>query len=183
MSRECLVETCFVVAHPVFAVFSRYFDRQAVSGYYMFGSTVADQVTLSLESYFQAGGMMDILIWLMILTAFSKVTLTMFPLALGMEEILAPYYATESAVEVSSVVIKIGLTVLAVLVSIYVPSFSFLCALTGMVCTMTVSVIFPAAAHWKMFWNHIPWWEHALDAGFVVVGLFMAIVGTIATLD
>ena len=155
---------------------------QAVAGYYMFGSAVADQVTLSLEAAFHAGGVMDLLIWLMILTAFSKTTLTIFPLALGMEEIFAPYFTSERAIEFMSGTIKFVITFLALLVSLYVPSFSFLCALTGMICTMAVSVIFPAAAHWKIFYHQIAWWEHSSDAILVVLGLVMAVVGTVQTL-
>lgn len=124
---------------------------------------------------------MDILIWLMILTAFSKTTLTIFPLALGMEEIFAPYFTSERAVDLMSGSIKFTITILALLVSLYVPSFSFLCALTGMICTMAVSVVFPAAAHWKIFYHHLPWWEHVVDAIFVVLGIIMAVVGTIQT--
>lgn len=171
--EEMVTITFIIVMLVCFAV--------AVSGYYMFGTTVADQVTLSLEAGFQAGGLMDILIWLMILTAFSKTTLTIFPLALGMEEIFAPYFTSEKAVDFMAGIIKLVITALALLVSLYVPSFSFLCALTGMICTMTVSVIFPAAAHWKIFYNHITWWEHAANAVFVVLGLVMAVVGTVQT--
>lgn len=39
-----------------------------VSGYYMFGSTVLDQITLSLERSSHAGAAMKALTWLMILT-------------------------------------------------------------------------------------------------------------------
>jgi hypothetical protein len=58
--------------------------------------------------------------------AFSKVTLTMFPLALGFEEIFTPYLATEGMVNVLSGGIKLVLTLMALLVSLYVPSFSYL---------------------------------------------------------
>lgn len=114
--------------------------------------------------------------------AFSKVTLTMFPLALGMEELLAPFMTSEGWVNASSSLIKLVLTGLALVTSIFVPSFSFLCALTGMICTMSVSIIFPAAAHWKLFGSQLSWGEKALDGLFVVVGLIMAVVGTVATI-
>jgi vesicular inhibitory amino acid transporter len=39
-----------------------------VSGYYMFGSTVLDQVTLSLERSSKAAGAMKVLTWLMVMT-------------------------------------------------------------------------------------------------------------------
>ena len=51
-----------------------------LSGYNMFGDFVMDQITLSLNQHSSAPLAMDILTWLMILTAFSKLTLTMFPL-------------------------------------------------------------------------------------------------------
>jgi len=132
----------------------------AASGYYMFGSTVDDQITLSLE---KAGGSdnksMEMLTWLMILTAFSKFTLTAFPLGLGLEEIIAPFVHSDRLMEAISSLIKIILIGLALTVAIYVPNFSFLCSLVGLICTMVVSVVFPAAAHLKLFGPRLPWWE------------------------
>ena len=155
----------------------------ATSGYYMFGSFVEDQITISLATAGTAPKLaMDMLTWLMILTAFSKFTLTMFPLALGLEEIVAPYVPTETAMEVASSLIKLTLIVLALAVAIFFPSFSFLCSLVGLICTMIVSVIFPAGAHLVLFGERLPSWEKALDWLFIVGGTLMAVVGTIATL-
>lgn len=154
----------------------------AVSGYYMFGSMVKDQVTISLHE--ESGGAalaMQMLTWLMILTAFSKFTLTMFPLAIGVEEIVAPYISSEKVMETASAAIKLILIVLALLVAIFIPSFSFLCSLVGLICTMIVSVIFPAAAHLKLFGPKLSLGDKILDWIFVVVGTIMAVVGTIAT--
>lgn len=107
----------------------------------------------------------------------------MFPLALGMEEILAPYLISESYVHLTSGLIKLLLTVLALLVSIFVPSFSFLCSMVGMICTMSVSVIFPAAAHLKMFGPQLSLADKVLDWFFIIVGLGMAVFGTAAGLS
>lgn len=152
----------------------------AASGYYMFGSMVDDQITLSLQkSSGDNNIIMKILTWLMILTAFSKFTLTAFPLGLGIEEIIAPYLASDKAMEYASSLIKIMLIGSALSVAIYVPSFSFLCSLVGLICTMLVSVIFPAAAHLKMFGPHLSLGEKILDWIFVVGGSTIAIAGTI----
>ena len=154
----------------------------AVSGYYMFGSFVEDQITISLATAGTAPKLaMEMLTWLMILTAFSKFTLTMFPLALGIEEIVAPYVPTETAMEVASSLIKLILIVLALAVAIFFPSFSFLCSLVGLICTMIVSVIFPAGAHLVLFGERLPLWEKAVDWLFIIGGTGMAVVGTIAT--
>ena len=154
-----------------------------VGGYWMFGSLVQDQITLSLEQNSSAETAMTILTYLMVLTAFSKLVLTMFPLALGMEEIVAPYLTSDSAMEIFSSVIKITLTLLALAVACFVPSFSFLCSLVGMICTMTVSVMFPAAAHLKLFGPKLSLWDKLMDWTFVVVGITMGVVGTILSLD
>lgn len=154
----------------------------AMSGYYMFGSTVDDQITLSLEK--SAGNnikSMEMLTWLMILTAFSKFTLTAFPLALGLEEIVAPFVTSDALMEKVSSLIKILLIGLALTVAIYVPNFSFLCSLVGLICTMIVSVIFPAAAHLNMFGPHLPLWEKVIDYLFIISGSTLAIAGTVYT--
>jgi vesicular inhibitory amino acid transporter len=78
--------------------------------------------------------------------------------------------------------VKLTFTVLALTVSIYVPSFSFLCALVGMICTMSVSVIFPAAAHLRMFWSRLTLVDKIMDSIFVIFGSVLAVVGTFATL-
>jgi amino acid permease len=105
----------------------------------------------------------------------------MFPLALGIEEIVAPYLTSQFLVDASDTLIKIILTILALLVSIFVPSFSLLCALVGMVCTMAVSVIFPAAAHLKLFGSRLSILEKCSDWILIVIGCITAVVGTIAT--
>jgi hypothetical protein len=146
--------------------------------------------------------------------AFSKVTLTMFPLALGFEEIFAPYLSTEGMVNILSGFIKLVLTVMALLMSLYVPSFSYLwyvrfshhfptappksllslyqltirvapcfrppgSALVGIVCTMAVSVIFPALAHLQLFGAGLPLYEVLTDYLLVATGLSIAIYGAI----
>ena len=152
-----------------------------MSGYWMFGSLVHDQVTISLEQNSSAETAMTILTYLMVVTAFSKLVLTMFPLALGMEEIVAPYLGSDNAMELASSMIKFILTVLALIVAIFVPSFSLLCSLVGMICTMAVSVVFPAAAHLRLFGSKLSIGEKLTNWIFVIAGTLMAIVGTVLT--
>jgi len=155
----------------------------AVSGYYMFGDDVEDQITLSLEKESEnAGGLMSALTWLMILTAISKFTLTMFPLALGFEEMLTGILPSDLAMELVDSMVKIVLIFLALAVAIFFPSFSFLCSLVGLICTMIVSVIFPALAHLKLFGTRLSTLDKTIDWLLVVGGSVVAIVGTIATL-
>mmetsp|Transcript_463 Transcript_463/g.592 ORF Transcript_463/g.592 Transcript_463/m.592 type:complete len:113 (-) Transcript_463:67-405(-) len=105
----------------------------------------------------------------------------MYPLALGMEEIVAPYLPSNTAMEVTDAFIKITLIILALLVAMFVPSFSFLCSLVGLICTIIVSVIFPAAAHLKLFGERLSIFEKLIDWVLVVGGSVVAVIGTIAT--
>lgn len=157
----------------------------AASGYYMFGSTVSDQITISLHDAPQidAAAAMKGLTWLMILSVFSKFSLFMFPLALGVEEIIAPLVPNDRVMEIAYTLIKFTLIVSALSVAIFIPEFSFLCSLVGLICTVIVSVIFPAAAHLKLFGSHLPVWEKFIDWVLIVGGVIFGIVGTIATLQ
>jgi len=149
-----------------------------LSGYQMFGDFVLDQITLSLNQYSSAVLAMEILTWLMILTAFSKLTLTMFPLAMGFEEIVAPYVSSDSSMLAVGAIIKMILLFGALVMALFVPSFSTLCSFVGMICTMTVSVIFPAGAYLKLFWPELSHMERGLYLFLVIAGVAMAIVGT-----
>ena len=152
------------------------------SGYYMFGDDVEDQVTLSLEQESEGGVLITGLTWLMIMTAISKFTLTMFPLALGFEEMLTGILPSDLAMELVDSLVKIVLIFLALAVAIFFPSFSFLCSLVGLICTMIVSVIFPALAHLKLFGPRLSMLEKVIDWLLIAGGSAVAIVGTAATI-
>ena len=156
-----------------------------VSGYYMFGSAVADQITISLEQNGPSSGMnaMTGLTWLIVLTAFSKSTLFIFPLSLGVEEIIAPHLPNDTAMAATSCIIKMVMILLALLVAMFVPSFGFICALVGLICTMIVSVIFPASSHLRLFGKKLSSTESFLDWMIVCIGVVAAVIGTIATLQ
>ena len=155
----------------------------AVSGYYMFGTTVSDQITLSLgEAPIDSDFVMTVLTWLMVITSLSKFPLYLFPLALGVEEIIAPYVATDQAMELSFMVIKFSLIASSLVVAIFIPSFAFLCSLVGLICTVIVSVIFPAASHLKLFGSELKAWEKVIDYVLIFGGLIIGVVGTITTL-
>jgi len=156
----------------------------AVSGYYTFGSAVDDQITVSLEKASGGGNSaISAVTWLMILTAFSKYTLSCFPIALGLEELFVPCMRSEKMMELVSTMVKLILLTSSLLVAMFVPSFSFLCSLVGLLCTMVVSVIFPAAAHLKMFGTKLPWYEKIIDWTLIIFGIVFAVAGTSAVLN
>jgi len=156
----------------------------ASSGYYMFGDFVEDQITISLAHTVTNGQLaIQALTWLMVLTAFSKYALTMFPLSLGMEEIVSPYIHNDTTMDVVSAIIKLLLIVLSLCVAIFIPSFSSLCSIVGMTCTMTISVMFPAAAYLKLFGDHISFFNKFGCWVFVIFGAISTVLGTWVTMQ
>lgn len=154
-----------------------------MSGYYVFGSTVLDQITLSLEQSSKAAWLMDCLTMLLVLSSFSKVTLTMFPLAHGINDlvmtVLPPCGDKKKTESVSVSIVKLTLTIVALMVSLFAPSFSFVVALVGLICTMTVSVIFPSVAYLQLFGPKLSMGTKVLTGSFAVGGVFLAIAGTV----
>lgn len=156
-----------------------------VSGYYMFGNEVEDQITVSLGQQSAASGsiFMTGLTWLMIMTAISKFTLTMFPLALGFEEMLTGILPSDLAMEMVDSLVKIALIFSSLAVAVFFPSFSFLCSLVGLICAMIVSVIFPTVAHLKLFGSQLSFMEKVIDWVLIVGGSIVAVIGTVATMQ
>lgn len=174
----------------------------AVAGYWMFGDQgTRDQITLSLadrlnpsptspplaSSPTPAQVFIQCLTALMILTAFSKFTLTLFPLALGVEEALFPHLAhrclrSTKDVSIASLITRVAIISAALAVALGVPSFGFLCSLVGLLCALSVSVIFPAAAHLALFTPALSTVECAVDATLIVGGTIAVVAGTAATI-
>ena len=48
--------------------------------------------------------------------------------------------------------------------------------------SMTISIVFPAAAHLKLFGPRLSWFDIVIDWSFILCGSFLAVFGTIATL-
>lgn len=82
--------------------------------------------------------------------------------------------------EYVSSLVKVGLIAMSLGVAIFVPSFGFLCSLLGLICAMTVSVIFPAASHLKMFGTKLSSFEKTIDWIIIIFGIITAVAGTIA---
>jgi hypothetical protein len=117
----------------------------------------------------------------MILTAFSKFTLTAFPLPLGIEEIFAPCVPNESVSEVVSSLFKLLLIGCSLLVG------SLLCSFIQRPLRSCRDGLYnghqrhfptPCSLETKLGVG-----ERILDWIFVVFGSIVAVVGTIATLQ
>ena len=52
----------------------------------------------------------------------------------------------------------------------------------GLICSLMVSVIFPAAAHLKLFGPHLQRREKFVDWLFIIGGVVFGVVGTAATM-
>jgi vesicular inhibitory amino acid transporter len=118
-----------------------------------------------------------------VLTAYTKYTLTLLPLAEGVAELLPPPKTPAAQLAVSTAVRTfLGLASLGVAVSI--PSFGHLSALMGSVVTVLISIAFPVILYSRVFADSLTWVDYVqlsltlcVAAVCGVYGLYAAIIG------
>ncbi|KAI7092813.1 hypothetical protein KC352_g40121, partial [Hortaea werneckii] len=76
------------------------------------------------------------------------------------------------------VVLRIGITILFVILAILVPQFDTIMSLLGAVACFTICIILPCAFHLKLFGHEIPRAQKALDWGLIIVSTALAVVST-----
>ena len=76
-------------------------------------------------------------------------------------------------------VIRIGVTIVIVLIAILIPSFDRIMALMGSVMCFSICIILPLAFYLKIFGREISRKERILDWLLIVSSSVMALVGTV----
>jgi len=159
----------------------------AISGYYMFGSCVEEEVTISLATQKTSSSalepIMKYLPWLMIVMAFTKSVQYVFIITLCVEEILTPHIKNEQSMIAINIIIKLSIIGLAFGVTQIVPSFVMLLTYTGLVFGIGLNFIFPAAAHLVLFHSVLRTSEQIHCWIFAGFSTFIAIFCTITTIQ
>ena len=75
--------------------------------------------------------------------------------------------------------IRIGITIVIVLIAVWVPSFDKIMALMGSVMCFSICIILPLAFYLKIFGNEISRKERILDWSLIISCSIMAVVGTV----
>ena len=154
------------------------------AGYAMYGDAVKDEVTLNLP----AGAASTLALALITVNPLSKFALTMDPVARGLESALGvrtndDETSDETSDETNRTplkarVLRTGLGLGALLAAAKVPFFAVVMSLIGSFLTLTVSVIFPAACHLKVFEDELTDSEILIDWAIMFVGGFCVVAGS-----
>ncbi|RMZ12705.1 hypothetical protein D0860_02838 [Hortaea werneckii] len=162
----------------------------AVVGYLMYGAGVKDEITrnvLLTPGYPHA---INVLIVVCVaIIPLTKVPLNARPIVSTLELFLgldARALADSSALTglsgytrgILKVVLRIGITILFVILAILVPQFDTIMSLLGAVACFTICIILPCAFHLKLFGHEIPRAQKALDWGLIIVSTALAVVST-----
>ncbi|RMY27081.1 hypothetical protein D0865_16111 [Hortaea werneckii] len=164
----------------------------AVVGYLMYGAGVKDEITRNVlltdpGAYPHA---INVLIVVCVaIIPLTKVPLNARPIVSTCELFLgldARAMADPAALtglsgytrEILKVVLRIGITILFVILAILVPQFDTIMSLLGAVACFTICIILPCAFHLKLFGHEIPRAQKALDWGLIVVSTALAVVST-----
>ena len=75
--------------------------------------------------------------------------------------------------------IRIFTVGIIVLLAIFIPSFDTIMALMGSAMVFSISIVLPLAFHLKLFGKELGIKEKLLNWFLIVIGLFMAIIGTV----
>ncbi|KAI7632642.1 vacuolar amino acid transporter-like protein 1 [Hortaea werneckii] len=162
----------------------------AVVGYLMYGAGVKDEITrnvLLTPGYPHA---INVLIVVCVaIIPLTKVPLNARPIVSTLELFLgldARALADSAALTglsgytrgILKVVLRIGITILFVILAILVPQFDTIMSLLGAVACFTICIILPCAFHLKLFGHEIPRAQKILDWGLIIVSTALAVVST-----
>ncbi|KAI7717015.1 vacuolar amino acid transporter-like protein 1 [Hortaea werneckii] len=162
----------------------------AVVGYLMYGAGVKDEITrnvLLTPGYPHA---INVLIVVCVaIIPLTKVPLNARPIVSTLELFLgldARALADSAALTglsgytrgILKVVLRIGITILFVILAILVPQFDTIMSLLGAVACFTICIILPCAFHLKLFGHEISRAQKALDWGLIIVSTALAVVST-----
>ena len=143
----------------------------------LFGPQVSPQITLSMPPHFLAT---KIALWATVLTPMTKYALEFAPFAIQLEHSFpastSPRTKTLARGLVGSVLV---LLILALALS--VPYFEHVLGLTGSLLSIGICVIFPCAFYVKICWSQISRPVLAMNLGFIGLGVFLGVLGTVSS--
>ena len=115
---------------------------------------------------------------LFLISPFSKFALTLEPVAAGADAALQ--YPRGS---VAGRVVRTSLGLFALLLASRVPFFGIFMSLLGSFLTLTVSVMFPAGAYLKIFWDELPQSEKNVNYAVIALGAVCTVTGTLTAFE
>lgn len=127
-----------------------------VIGYFMFLPDIDEEITLSLFKVSKTSIFVKLVTYSIILNPISKYSISLNSMSSVYEENGIRYG------------LRTGIVLTTLLINIYLPSFAFLCALIGSVCSYLISGILPMVFYLKLFKGKIKF-----EAYFIYILLFI----------
>ncbi|GAB2297188.1 hypothetical protein Dimus_031301 [Dionaea muscipula] len=145
----------------------------ATAGYLMFGGNVESQVTLSLPVNKMGS---QVAIYTTLINPITKYALVVAPLALGMENRIAPLAGNNRLI---SILARTGLVLSTLIVALTIPFFAYVVSFTGAFLSVMVSILFPCLCYLKLNKSSRKFGpELIILALILVVGSLVGVVGT-----
>lgn len=147
------------------------------AGYYMYGAGALDVITFNLRG----GAAKTLCAALILINPVAKFALTMEPVAINVREAVFGRLGIKPAY-IHRFAINTAIAVAIVVLARYLPYLSLVMSLIGSFMTLSISVIFPAAANYMIHAGELPPAERAWIVAVVVVGVVCALSGTASAL-
>lgn len=163
----------------------------AVVGLLMFGDYVHDEITANIlltDGYPE--GLSVFIVTCIAIIPLTKIPLNARPIVSTLEVLFgldSRAVAQSSAMIGMSgpargtlkLTIRLGVTVIFILIAIVFPSFDRIMTLLGAVACFTICIILPLAFHLKLFGKTMSKWHKVLDWTLIVISIIMALVSTV----
>ncbi|XP_047940027.1 amino acid transporter AVT1A-like [Salvia hispanica] len=153
------------------------YGSAAVMGFLMFGQSTNAQITLNLPQHKLSS---KIALWTTVINPFSKIALTMNPLARGIEELLP---SRISNTYLCFLLIRTSLILSSLLVAFLIPFFGTVMSLIGSLFSVLMAMVMPSLCFLKILGRKSATkMQIALSSCIVVIGLVCGIIGTYSAL-
>lgn len=172
-----VVDVAYVVVALVYGIIE-------LGGYLMYGVDTKKEITLNLIASFP-GALTTLVIWTIVLNPLSKISITIHPIALAIEEfvlsraeMMAP---TTRKTAFYRSFIRTTIAIAAVFCGLFVPHFARLTSFLGAFFAMMVSLFFPCVFYLKLFWRRLSRFEVVLNVTLAALSIVFSFIGTIAS--
>lgn len=161
----------------VFAFSVVLYGAMALTGCLMFGETVSQNITLSMQRFRPDALPSLIATWLVIINPMTKLALALAPVAMALEELVQSPTGSRRFLA-ASVGIRTALLGGTVLVALAVPFFAYVMSFIGAFLSMTLSIVLPCVFYLHMCRDRLTPRDLAACATVVVLG---TVAGACAT--